>query len=382
MTNLMDYLTWRGDLSMKADPFNIVDAMILAELSYLPLEHLIPEAFGLGRPIAELAKEFQPDTVPESERIFTFREDYRLLRKLAQSERFRNVRMMGSQAITDSAQEVQFAAFTYVLPAGEYYIAFRGTDSSITGWKEDFSFSYLNETTGQRFAAEYLNRHVGASHDLIVGGHSKGGNFAVYAAVNCMPVVKKLIRRVYSFDGPGFRDEFAHSDSYQEMLPKCISVIPQSSLVGQILTSDTPHRIVRSSAPAILQHFMYSWAVQGNDLVYAESLSRLGTMINVTLRQWLASLDDESRRSLTEAIFDVMSAPETDTFKALRQNKIQSVQKIYAAIKSLDPDTQFMVRKVIRKLISSSGNALNNEIYRFCRKEEQDYKIRMRRHKD
>ena len=39
MANLMDYLDWRGDLTLEISPFNEVDALILAELS-LSLIHI------------------------------------------------------------------------------------------------------------------------------------------------------------------------------------------------------------------------------------------------------------------------------------------------------------------------------------------------------
>ncbi|MBR5372371.1 MAG: DUF2974 domain-containing protein [Oscillospiraceae bacterium] len=382
MTNILDYLDWRGDIRMEKDPFNTVDAIILSEICYLPLEHLAPKAFCIGKPLLEIAKAFQPDAVKTSEKPLTFQDDVILLKKAVKSERFRSVRIMGAKRITDPAQNVQFAAFTCVLPTGEYYITFRGTDSSIAGWKEDFSFSYENETAGQRYATEYLNSHDGASHELLIGGHSKGGNFAVYAAVSCVPRVKKLIRRIYSFDSPGFRDEFAASEAYHAMLPLIVSVIPQSSLIGQILTSHTEHRIVHSHAGGIMQHFMYSWEIMRNHPVYTEELSRLGVLINRTLRHWLSTVDDDSRRSLTEALFDVISASDADTFGEISQNKLKSVKKIYAAMKALDPDQQWVVRKVIKKLISSSGLALRTEIRQFTKREDKEWLTMHPKHPD
>lgn len=362
MTNILDYLDWRGDISMQTDAFGTVDALILAELSYLPMEELIPSEFGIGKSIAELAEEFDPEQIKDTDKIYTFAEDVTLLHKLAESERFRTVRLMGCSSITDAAQNVQFAAFTCILPTEEYYIAFRGTDGSLAGWKEDFEMSYQDETAGQHCAVDYLNKHDGASHNLIVGGHSKGGNLAVYAATSCLPRVQKLIRKVYDFDGPGFRDEFADSQAYLDTIPKIVSVIPQSSLVGQLLTSHTDHQIVRSNAAGIMQHFVYSWEVMRNHLVYTEELSAFGVFINKTVRSWLSSIDDDSRRALTEAIFDVMAAPEAETIGEMGQNKLKSLRAILAAVKTLEPEQQALVRQAVAKLAVSGGAVIRAKI--------------------
>ncbi len=357
MANIIDYLDWRGDLSFAASPFCTVDALILAQLGYILLDGIVPGQLDRSVTLAEAADAYEPELVDQSQRSFCYEQDQVLLQKLGQSERFGEIRLSGYVSRTGPTEGVQFAAMTCTLPDGIRYVTFRGTDGSIAGWKEDFSFSYLSETPGQKYALEYLRKCVGFSDgEIWTGGHSKGGNFAVYAAV-CIDNPDR-ITRIYNFDGPGFRDEFAESERYKAVQPKIISLIPQSSLVGQLLTSNTVHRIVTSKAVAVGQHLAYAWEVMGNDFVYADELSRLGVFINQTMTGWLAGLDDKSRELLTEAIFEVISASDSETFYQINQHKLKAAGKIIKAIRKLDPERQALIKHAIALLARQSKEAL------------------------
>ena len=48
MANLMDYLDWRGDLLLENAPFNEVDNLILAELSFLDFTGIVGDGSGGG----------------------------------------------------------------------------------------------------------------------------------------------------------------------------------------------------------------------------------------------------------------------------------------------------------------------------------------------
>ena len=242
MANILDYLDWRGDLTFDKDAFNQVDALILAQLSYLPFDSIVPDSFSADISIGETAAAFDPERVDAKQISFCYMQDQELLKKLGESERFRDIRLTGYVSRTDETDDSQFSAVTCLMPDGNSFISFRGTDGSIVGWKEDFNFSYMAETPGQRFAVEYVNAYAALSEGrLCLGGHSKGGNFAVYASVFCDESAQNRIDKVFDFDGPGFRDEIADSPEYAAVIPKIISVIPQSSLVGQLLTSNTDH---------------------------------------------------------------------------------------------------------------------------------------------
>lgn len=359
MPNLFDYLQWRGDLTFAQDAFHVVDALILAQLSYIPFDGIVPEDFTEEIPLSEAAGRYDPDVVPESIRSFSYEQDCQLLRTLAESARFRDLRLSGYVSRTEPDDAMQFAALTVRLPDGVCFVSFRGTDGSIAGWREDFHFSFMSETPGQKDAAAYLTRCC-AAHDgeIWTGGHSKGGNFAVYAAVFNPPEVRSRIGRIFDFDGPGFRDDIAELPVFQETKDKIVSVIPQSSLVGQLLTAATAHRIVTSHAAALGQHFAYAWEICGTDFVYADELSKLGLFINRTVNGWLNTLDDADRRSLTAAVFDVIQASEKESFYEIKAEKLKSARAILRAMRNLTPEQRELVKQAIAKLAAKSKAAL------------------------
>ncbi len=359
MANILDYLDWRGDITFEKDPFHPVDALILAQFSYLPCDGIVPKQFSESVTLADVAAEFDPAHVDEKQISFCYLQDQELLRKLGESARFQDIRLTGYVSRTSNEDALQFSAVTCLLPDGRSFLSFRGTDGSIVGWKEDFNFSYKSETPGQHYAVQYMNAYASQTENgLLLGGHSKGGNFAVYAAVFCKQKYRGRIQQIYDFDGPGFRDEVAESEEYAAAIPKIHSIIPQSSLVGQLLTSNTEHKIVASKAAGVAQHLAYSWEVLRHDFVYAEELSKFGMFINRTMTGWLADMDDESRQKLTDAIFDIIQASDQETFQEMQQHKLRSARAILKAMRALEPSQQALLKQAIAKLASISREVL------------------------
>ena len=361
---IKEYIEWRGDVPFELDPFGEVDALVLAELSYVPFENVLAKTEGGGElpyslPLRETAARFDKDAVDEKLRIYSFERDAELLKLAGESVRFGDVVASGYRAELSPEKDQQFAAVTFTLPDETRFIAFRGTDDTIVGWKEDFKFSFMYETAAQRLAAEYLERQAEGSFPLMLGGHSKGGNLAVYSAVKCSNGVFARIRQIYSFDAPGFRDEIISTDAYRRVQPLVRSVIPESSLVGQLLTEDTEPDIVRSSATGVMQHEAFTWEVRRNRFVCAEELSRFGTFVNRTVRSWLADMDDENRRMFTKALFDVIEASEADTFGELgKKGKLKSSAALLKALSGLKPEQQAAMRHALWELAKSGKNAL------------------------
>lgn len=357
MANMLDYLDWRGDLSFGADPFNAVDGLILTQLSYVPFEGVVSERFTERRTLADAFAAYRPDEVPEPLRNATFAENMLLFEKLAHSVRFGTAELSGYVRRTDPAIDLQFAALTFFLGDGAAFAAFRGTDGTIVGWREDFDLGFMEQTPGQQQAVEYLDRNF-SDGPLRVGGHSKGGNLAIYASACCKPPVRERIETVYSFDGPGFRDEFTRSEAYLRLLPKIVSVIPQSSLIGQLMSSGAAHRIVRSDAVGVMQHQPYSWQVLGSRFEELEELSQSGAFLNKMLAGWLSELDDATRQNLVEAVFDVLQAPDTETFRDINKNKAKNYAAILRAIHRLTPEQRAALKHAISALAASSRHSL------------------------
>ena len=318
---LMDYLQWRNDVSLRAAPFNEIDNVILSYLAYMDFGELlrgeecdcsIEDCFELFRQKHSLEK------IRES-RHFIERAPL-LLEEMVLGARFRGTKVAHFREVFDKEKVQQFAALVFLLPDGTKYISFRGTDSSITGWKEDFLMSITAETEGAKEAVSYLN-DVAASvdGDFILGGHSKGGNFAMYAAAFCEDAVKGRIRKVYNNDGPGFREEIVRSAAYRELLPKITNIVPQTSIIGRLLSNEAAHTVVKSAAAGIFQHDVTTWEVTKDKFVRAEP-DAFSDFVEKSLGTWLETMDDEARKSLVETVFSMIEMTEAETFAEFGEN--------------------------------------------------------------
>lgn len=224
MANMMDYLDWRGDLTFTASGFNEVDNLLFAELVYTSFDGIVTgQSEAEAVTLAEASAVFWEQNSREEilARVSMTKAAPFVLEKMAKTERFRDVKLWGYVNDISEEEQSQFAVMCAGLPDGSIYVSFRGTDNTITGWREDFNMGYLSETPGQLKAVSYVEQMLGdGSCPVRIGGHSKGGNLAVYAAVHCSSGLQDRILAVYSNDGPGFRRDIVESAAYQRVLPK------------------------------------------------------------------------------------------------------------------------------------------------------------------
>ena len=356
MANLMDYLDWRGDLTLEISPFNEVDALILAELSFVDFDGIVPPPeLGRGLPLNEAAEAFfarhggkdvpmgvlVPDTISK------------MLRKLMTSPRFRNMTLNGYTALLDDSIEQQFAALTIDLGNGSIYISFRGTDDTIVGWKEDLNMGFLEEIPSQKQAVEYVARVARQYGDktIRIGGHSKGGNLAVYAAAFCPAALQERIAAVYNNDGPGFTGYLMGDPGYLAMVPRIKTYVPQSSVIGMLLEHEEPYTIIKSNQVSVLQHDPYSWEVMGPNFVPMQSITADSQFVNQTIKAWIADMDTQERNRLVDALFGLLGTGGID--KAL---DIFHPRNIRTYIKTLgnDPETRQILAAEFQNLMEAA----------------------------
>lgn len=354
MPNIFDYLDWRGDIKLSADPFNDVDNLILAELTYTAFDGIVAGS-GKGMPLNEARNAFF--TVNSREEIEK-NDDIRsraslLMDGMVTGARFRDILLSDYVNIIDAEEDMQMAAITYTLGDGSAYIAFRGTDNTVVGWKEDFNMSYLPETGGQREAIRYLNS-VGSKLDmpLRVGGHSKGGNFAVYASAFCLPEVRDKIIAIYTNDGPGFRSEVMESEGYRQISSKIRSIVPESSVIGMLLKSSAEHLIVDSSGKFLQQHDGMTWQVMRNAFVPARQTD-VGRFIKDTQNDWLSKLDDDTRKSFVNQLFSILNSTGADTFGEMKGQKLKTMERIFSTAQDMTRDKQKEMLMVAGELLQS-----------------------------
>ena len=318
---LFDYLKWRNDVSLRAAPFNEIDNVILSYLAYADFGELLQEEkrrVSIETCWKRFCKKHDLTNVRES-KLFIERAPL-LLEDMVRGARFRGTKVVHFREVFDKEKVQQFAALVFLLPDGTRYVSFRGTDLSITGWKEDFLMSFTAETEGAKEAVSYLNEVAACVEgDLILGGHSKGGNFAMFAAAFCDDAVKERILKVYNNDGPGFREEIVRSAAYRELLPKIINIVPQTSIIGRLLSNEAAHTVVKSTAAGIFQHDVTTWEVTKDKFVRAEP-DAFSDFVEKSLGTWLETMDDEARKSLVETVFSMIEMTEAETFVEFGEN--------------------------------------------------------------
>ena len=351
---IFDYLIWRGDVPIEQAPFNEVDGAILARLSYLPFEHIVSGRSTEPVRLAYAAEELI--TLPEFEKRVLQKEDAELVRRLSESARFREMQIIDFAAKTDAETQTQFFAASVRINDGCVCVCFRGTDNTLIGWREDFNMGYLSETPGQLKAAAYVEQMLAdGSCPVRIGGHSKGGNLAVYAAVHCSSGLQDRILAVYSNDGPGFRRDIVESAAYQRVLPKIHTILPESSIVGMLLEHQEAYEVVRSSNSGIQQHDAMSWEVLGTSFVYVREVAAQSLMLDETMKAWIYQLNGEEREQIVDTVFGMLEAADIKTVDDFYHSKWKAVQELMKAKSRLPEKSQKVFAKAL-KLLWSEGN--------------------------
>ena len=343
MANIFDYLSWRADLPFSADPFNEVDNLVLSMLSYTDFNGIVPQN-GRTIQLSDACRLFFEQHTREeilANTSFTASAPL-LMERMINGQRFGNMTLR--KYIEESGEGHQLSAVTFGLADGSEYVAFRGTDGTVAGWKEDFNFTFMNETEGQRLAVQYLN---GIRGKLRVGGHSKGGNLAVYASAFCN--CQGRILEVYSNDGPGFKEETVRQAGFQQILPKVKKYIPDSSVFGLLLSGGEEYQVVKSSAVGIKQHDGFTWQINRNRFVNAP-LSEMSRTVQKAIGFFINTLDDEGMKTFTELVFSLIESTGEDRFSAMNADKLKTAESIMNAIRRLPIEKQLEALKLIGKL--------------------------------
>ncbi|MGN0747555.1 MAG: Mbeg1-like protein [Aristaeellaceae bacterium] len=356
MPNMMDYLTWRGDLSLQSAPFTPVDGLILASLSY---NDLGPHAeSGEGMLLRELAPLLPLRAQTGNQYFVQWRE---LLYAMADTVRFGGVRLHDYVNVVDDERNIQFSAVTADLPDGQVCVCFRGTDSSLVGWREDFTMAFESPVPAQMEALTYLERTaLRTDHDLLVAGHSKGGNLASYAAAHAEPETQARLRGVYSFDGPGLDDATLESEGYGRIRGVLHAIIPQSSVVGLLLAHHPSYTVVRSTAVSLLQHDAFTWQLAGPHFEELGDVDAGSQLMDETLHEWLCQAPAGQRKVFVDTLFSLLEATGAATLNDLSADRLHSALAILSATREVDAETGRMIARLISSFVAiGMGNLLD-----------------------
>lgn len=320
MADLFAYLQWRGDLSFTQDPLNPIDALIFSALSYLSFGGSVKDNPHVPVSLTAAAEEFFG--LPNPEERCRAKADISLLAAASKSSRFGNAMLVHYRDTLIPEEETQFAALTFLLDDGSAVLAFRGTDYSLVGWKEDFNMSFQETIPAQRLALQYTQEIAREFNvPLWLCGHSKGGNLAVFAAVKAEPAIQRRILGVYNNDGPGFTDYLMHDPAYKEMVPRIRTYVPQSSVIGMLLEHEEPYIIIKSKQLGLLQHELYSWEVLGKNFIPMEEITADSRFLNQTIKTWLADMSNQERNEVVDTVFELLSVGNVENVLDIVQPK-------------------------------------------------------------
>ena len=358
MPNVMDYLEWRGDLTFDVSSVNEVDNLIFCLLSYVDLDGIVPDNASKGKvTLRQAAMEYFFTHVDQKDRAlgFIIPDDILVLfRRMACTKRYRDLQLTGYINEISEEREMQFSALTVYLPKEQMFVAFRGTDDTIVGWREDFNMSHLEEVPSQRKATEYLNGlDITPDTGLYIGGHSKGGNLAVWGAVHATQHIRDRIICVYSNDGPGFSEGTVQSESYRNLAERISILLPDDSLVGLLLEHDEGYTIVKSNRKGLFQHDGLSWEILGGHFIRVEALSPKGLHNETIVRERIQTMTREERRLLIDIIFYLLESTGAKTLSELYINRRKAILTMIKTYRDLPPDFQEVAAFLWDKLVGS-----------------------------
>lgn len=355
MGTMLDYLDWRGDLKFEKDPFNDVDNQLCAQLSFIGYKGLVSETPGEEVEMAEAtAAFFDLHRGKElSLGVIIPAAIFDMARKMATAPRFGQVRLTAYRNVMSAGaaneEQMQWTALTMLFEDDSMYISFSGTDDTLVSWKEDMNMAVHPVVPSQKEATDYVNAVMAAypHHRVRIGGHSKGGNLAVYAAAKCEKEFQNRITVVYDNDGPGFSEEFLSDEGYLRIKGRVRNIVPEESFVGLLLCHDLPQIVVKSGEKGIFQHDSFSWKVQQNRFETADAIAEEALLVEKTVKNWLSEMSIDQKTDFSDALYRVLTSSNAKTLTELVGEK----RDLLRAYRLLAPEHRAVMREAIKKLL-------------------------------
>ena len=358
MKNMLDYIKEFGHVSFEERAFSEIDALVLTELEYLPLENVVPsdengENFVTVKEIAEYMQEHKQELFDENPMMIT-EERHEVSQVIADAPRFQSLKFFGVVSEWDKDTTKQFAAVTVEVEPSVRLVVFRGTDETLIGWKEDFLMTYSPLVAAQTDAKEYLAKQASLwDGDLMISGHSKGGNLAIYAAATQVEDVQLRIVDIFCFDSPGLYRSVLETKGYQNIVPLAMRYIPQDSLVGLMLESEVPYVIVKSNATGAMQHSAMTWEIEDGQFIKMEKLTKNSQLNDQTFKKWTESVSDEELELFWNVFFELLFSVGIDTVNDLYGEFMHYVQEFLKAAGNMDEEKRELLTRIALLLVST-----------------------------
>ncbi len=357
MPGLIDYIAAQGSQTLDESPLSAVDGLVFSAMSYIHLDGLIPDEPDRAPTVKEVGEMIL--SLPERERLTRVRslENQQLLEAMAESPRFSNLRLTGFRDIKSPDLEMQFSAVT-VLMGDDAFVTFRGTDGTLIGWKEDFNLGFLDTVPGQWEACNYLSHMASrVPGSLWAGGHSKGGNLAVFAAACASSGIMDRLMAVYNYDGPGFSQAVLATSGYRDILPLIRTFVPQSSVIGMLLGHEECYTVVLSNRKGLMQHDPYSWEIKDGGFVRLREVTQKSCLVDQALKKWITSLSPREREAFVDTVYEILqSSGASRTGELLLPDNILEIAK--SLLKESPEVTLDKILLPLMALVRAAGETL------------------------
>ena len=344
MYTVNDYLIFRGDLSFETCPVNEIDEMVFASMGKANFSEVLGENetadFG---DVFNAYFSMQGKDENASMGLLASPVMMKTLHRISLCPRYSGVKVSHFVNIINEEHTEQLSALTVHGPDGKIYVTFRGTDDTLVGWKENCMLAVLYRVPAQRDAAEYLDTIARCfSGPLVLCGHSKGGNLAIYAAAKARPAVQKRIEKIISYDGPGFMNEFLSQAGYQRIKDKIITMVPESSIVGMLMDTAGRTEVIACEKDGPAAHDIFMWGLGPDAFVRAGELSEKSRKFHKAINKTIEGMTTPERYELVDELFQVLSSTGAVTLSDFTDHTLKQAVKLAGKFRKAKEIRQFL----------------------------------------
>lgn len=346
---MFDYIDKYGDLNFEEKECTVVDLLIFSQIPYIDFNDSIKDNISIFE-AWNVVKKYN-----NKNRGIIYKNAIKLMDLICSKPRYKDIIL--SDYIYEKDDKSQFGAITITDINNNRYVIFEGTDDSIIGWKEDFELTYMYPTIAQKKGTKYLKNILKKYNgNILVCGHSKGGNLALVGTMNLGILDKKRISKIYSFDGPGLRKREFKSLNYRLIRNKLVNIIPTLSIIGLLLKQENT-TVVESTSNGISQHDVNTWLCEDDKLKLGE-LSSTSIRLDNTISTWLDKHSNDERRRIIEGVFDIFKSCNIDSILDIKENKVRVLVDILKSSYNMDSETKNIIIGSIRLFIKELSSEI------------------------
>ena len=302
--SILDYVKWRGDISLNLDEFNEVDALVLNMVHFLDFQNKTEKYSSYY--LNELIDCYflDKDYTKLNLGLIIPNEVISLAHEVSNAKRYQDIKTVDYINVIDFHLSEQFSAITFILPNKRIFISYRGTDDTLVGWGEDINMIAAFPIPAQLDASKYLNdcARKFPKHQIIIGGHSKGANLAIYASIYCLDKIKNRISNIYAFDGPGFNMNKIDLDRFNLIKNKILRIVPTCSIVGRMFELDVSPFITKSYEVGLRQHDPFTWYINKNKFYKKNHFTKESDQIKEELDELINSMSEDDKIQFADDI--------------------------------------------------------------------------------